>query len=196
MKYKRYVLDTSAFTGLGESKAKIEKHIKKLIETVSSSKKRAISFYMPPSAWEELVNMLERKRIPGSLISKLDAWTIQKAPSRMELNMPSEFLYQYIIQIRERVNRGLREAEKAVLKTKHKPESHAQVIKELRDKYRMAVRKGMLDSKEDLDVILLAKEIGADVIAKDEGIANWARIWGIRFIDAEKFDKIVKEGAK
>ena len=121
MKYKRYVLDTSAFTGLGESKAKIERHIKKLIEIVSKSKKKAVSFYMPPSAWEELVNMLERKRIPGSLISRLDAWTIQKAPSLMELNMPSEFLYQYIIHLRERVNRGLREAAKAVLKTKHKP---------------------------------------------------------------------------
>ena len=196
MKYKRYVLDTSAFTGLGESKAKIERHIKRLTDIVSRSKKHAISFYMPPSAWEELVGLLERKSISGDIISRLDAWTIQKAPSRMELQMPSEFLYQYIIQIRERLNRGLREAEKAVLKAKHHPESHAKVISELRDGYREAMRKGMLDSKEDLDVILLAKEINADIIAKDEGISNWAKIWGIRFIDAEKFEKIITVGAK
>jgi len=196
MRYQRYVLDTSAFTGLGESKQKIEKHIKKLTEIVTKSKKYAVSFYMPPSAWEELVGLLERKNVSGALISKLDAWTIQKAPSRMELQMPSEFLYQYIIEIRERLNKGLREAEKAVLKTKHKPETHAKVVSELRDGYREAMRKGMLDSKEDLDVILLAKEINADIIAKDEGISNWAKAWGIRFIDAEKFDKIIRAGAK
>jgi len=191
MKYKRYVLDTSAFTGLGESKARIEKHIKKLIGLVSNSKKHALTFYIPPSVWEELVGLLERKDIAPELISRLDAWTIQKAPSRMELQMPSEFLYQYIIQIRERLNRGLREAEKAVLKTRHNPESHEEVIRELREGYKEAMRKGMLDSKEDLDVILLAKELHADILAKDEGIANWAKLWGIRFLDAEKLDKIL-----
>jgi hypothetical protein len=196
MKHSRYVLDTSAFSGLSESKAKIEKHIKKLIELVAKSKKHSLSFYIPPSVWEELVGMLERKEINPDLISKLDAWTIQKPPSRMEILMPSEFLYQYIIQIRERLNKGLREAEKAVLKTKHSPERHEQVIKELRDGYREAMRKGMLDSKEDLDVILLAKELNASIVAKDEGIANWAKVWGIRFIDAEKFDSMIRQGAK
>jgi hypothetical protein len=196
MKYKRYVLDTSAFTGLGESKTRVEKHIKTMIEIVSKSKKHAVSFYIPPSVWEELVGLLERKNISPELISRLDAWTVQKPPSRMELQMPSEFLYQYVIEIRERLNKGLREAEKAVLKTKHHPEGHEQVIKELREGYKEAMRKGMLDSKEDLDVILLAKEMNADIIAKDEGIANWAKTWGIRFIDAEKFDKIIRSGAK
>lgn len=151
---------------------------------------------MPPSVWDELVGLLERKDIDPDLISLLDAWLIQKAPSRMELQMPSEFLYQYIIQLRERLNKGLREAEKAVMKAKHAPESHERVIKELREGYKEAMRKGMLDSKEDLDVILLAKEMKADIIAKDEGIANWARMWGIRFIDAEKFEGMIRQGAK
>jgi hypothetical protein len=196
MKHKKYVFDTSAFTGLGESKIKIEKHIERLIGIVCKSKKYSISFYIPPSVWDELVGLLERKNISPDLISRLDAWTIQKPPSRMEIQMPSEFLYQYIIQLRERLNKGLREAEKAVMKARHAPESHEQVIKELREGYREAMRKGMLDSKEDLDVILLAKEIKADIIAKDEGIANWAKLWGIRFIDAEKFEGMIRQGAK
>ncbi len=109
----------------------------------------------------------------------------------MELMLPSQFLHDYVVEVRERLNKGLREAEKAVGRTGGK-ETSEEIISDLRDKYRIAVRKGLLDSKEDLDVLLLAKELGATVIAKDEGIREWAEKWGIRFIDSRNFAKHLK----
>ena len=105
---------------------------------------------------------------------------------------PTEFIYQYVGEIRDRFNKGLRESEKAVLaKGGNRPDSA--VIKDLREKYRVAIRKGILDSKEDLDVLLLAKEMKASVVAKDEGIMEWAEKWGIPFIEAESFPKLLKQ---
>jgi len=168
----------------------IQKNILKLISLISKSKAK---IYTPPSAWKELKNILENKKVPKKDIRKLDVHVIQKAPSRMELLIPAEFIYQYVIEIRGRFNKGLREAEKAVLRTQHKKESHAKVIKELRDKYRVAIRKGVLDSKEDLDVLLLAKELNADVVARDEGIREWAEKWGIRYISPRSFPRLLRK---
>lgn len=193
MRVQRFVLDTSAFTGLGEPKHRIEVHIEQLIGLIGKAKKASVSCYMPPTAWDELSGLLESKQIPRELVQKLDAWLVQKAPSRLELAVPAQFLYDYVGEVRERFNRGLREAEKAVEKTRHKPESHAIVVRELRDAYRVSMRKGLLDSREDLDVLLLAKELKAAVVATDEGIMKWAKAWGIRFIDARAFPRLLEE---
>jgi RNA ligase partner protein len=196
MKTQRFVLDTSAFTGLSDSKASIEKHISKLILLISKARKANISCYVPPSVWKELKAMLERKKISRTLIEKLDAWTIEKSPSRFETSIPAEFLYEYVKEIREHINKGLREAEKAVIKTHHKPETHEKVISELRDGYRKAMRKGLLDSEEDLDVLLLGKELNAGIVASDEGILSWAKQWGIRYEDANTFRRLLEEHLK
>lgn len=188
----KFVLDTSAFTNLGKTKAQIKKNIEELIVLTSKARKKKISCYMPPSIWRELEGMLRSKKISKKLIDKLDVYIIQKSPSRMELLIPAEFIYQYVGEIRERFNKGLREAEKAVLKSEHGKETHSKVIKELRDKYRVAIRKGVVDSKEDLDVLLLAKELNASIVAKDEGIKEWAEKWGIRYINTDSFPRIIK----
>ncbi len=193
MAKQRFVLDTSAFTGISDSKARIGQHIRRAVDMIAKSRGSDLSFYMPPSAWTELKGMLERKGFPARHINRLDARVIQKSPSRMELLIPSEYLYQYVVEVRDRYNRGLREAEKAVMKTKHGKETHEHVIHELRDNYRTALRQGLLDSEEDLDVLLLAKELKAGIVAKDAGIKKWARHWGIRFIDGESFPQLIKE---
>lgn len=184
---QRFVLDTSAFT----AGAVTEERIVLTVLLVAEAKRKAnISCYIPPSVWEELAGMLERKGISRETTRILDAWTIQKAPSRFELAVPSEFIYEYIGEVRERFNRGLREAEKAVLKKGAAPEN---IIKELRESYRTAIRKGLVDSHEDLDVLMLAKELSAGIVAKDEGIMKWAKKWGIRFIDADSFPRLLEE---
>lgn len=190
----KFVLDTSAFTNLGTSKGQINRNIKRLIGLMGKVKNQA-SIYCPPSIWTELLKVLGGKKISRKDIQRLDVFLIQKSPSRMELLIPSEFIYHYVGDVRERFNRGLREAEKAVIKMKHGKESHEKVIKELRDGYRIAIRKGILDSKEDLDVLILAKEMGADVVAKDAGIREWAEKWGIRYIDANSFPRILQNFA-
>jgi len=162
-----------------------------LTSQIAKAKKRGVKVYCPPSVWTELVRMLDNKGLSSKTVNKLDTYVIQKSPSRMELMLPSQFLHDYVVEVRERLNKGLREAEKAVGRTGGK-ETSEEIISDLRDKYRIAVRKGLLDSKEDLDVLLLAKELGATVIAKDEGIREWAEKWGIRFIDSRNFAKHLK----
>lgn len=192
---QRFVLDTSAFTGLNLEKKQIEKHILNLIKLISTAKKAGISCYTPPSVWTELKQMLENKGISKRHIHILDVWLIQKAPSMTELMVPSEFLYDYVGEVRERFNKGLREAEKAVLsKGGNRPDEI--VIKELREKYKTSMRQGILDSKEDLDILLLAKELNAGVVANDEGIQKWAKKWGIRLINCFCFPELLREYSK
>lgn len=69
-------------------------------------------------------------------------------------------------------------------------------IKDFRKKYRAALRKGTLDSAPDLDVLLLAKELNAGVVAADEGIKVWAERLGLRFLSAKSFPQMLQEYLK
>ncbi|WP_258868994.1 RNA ligase partner protein [Alkalilimnicola ehrlichii] len=104
-----------------------------------------------------------------------------KAPTRDEITVPGNYLYELIDDIRTRVDRGLRVAEKAVREVK--PSSVEKTITRLRDRYREALRTGLLDSTEDLDVILLAHELGAAVCSADTGLMRWAERIGLRLIE-------------
>ena len=195
MKTQRFVLDTSSFTSVNKAREGTEKHIIKMITLISKAKKSKITCYCPPIVWEELKGVLESKKIPVKEIRKLDAWLVQKSPSRMELMIPAEFLYEYVGEVRERFNKGLREAEKAVLsKGGNRPDEL--VIKDLREKYKTSMRQGILDSKEDLDVLLLAKELSAGVVTSDEGMKKWAKKWGIRVINSSSFPELLNEYIK
>jgi len=66
-------------------------------------------------------------------------------------------------------------------------------ITDFRKRYRAALRKGTLDSAPDLDVLLLAKELGAGVVAADEGIKVWAERLGLRFLSAKSFPQMMEE---
>lgn len=190
---QKFIIDTSAFTAAGDSGEEIKENIKTLVDLISDAKKANITCYTPPSVWEETEKMLENKDLDKELINKLNSWLIQKSPSKAELKVPAKFIYQYVLELRENINKGLREAEKAVMKTEEGPEPVEEVISELRDKYRVALRKGIIDSTEDLSVLLLAKELGGGIVAKDKGIEDWSKEWGIRYIDAEAFPSLIKE---
>lgn len=138
-------------------------------------------FYMPPSIWSELKNFVEPQKIPGELFVYLH----QKSPKRYELTTPASLLYELVEEIRDRVNRGLRVAERAA----RNPEGRAtdEVIQDLRRKYREALREGIIDSKEDVDLILLARELDALLVTADQGIIKWADKLGIRWLAPEKF---------
>ncbi|MDA8170158.1 MAG: RNA ligase partner protein [Nitrospiraceae bacterium] len=138
-------------------------------------------FYMPPSIFNELRNFLEEEKIPGELLVYLH----QKPPRKHEIPIPGFLLYELVEDIRERVNRGLRSAEKAVRNVEGK--SPEEVIQDLRRKYREALREGIIDSKEDVDLILLARELDALLVTADQGIIKWADKLGIRWLIPEKF---------
>jgi hypothetical protein len=140
-----------------------------------------LEFYMPPSIFEELLHFIERDKIPEDLLLILH----QKPPKKHELKCPAFLLYELIEDIRERVNKGLRIAEKAVRSLEKKTPD--EIIQDLRRKYREALREGIIDSKEDVDLLLLAMELDALLVTADQGLIKWAEKLGIKWLFPEKF---------
>lgn len=189
---QRFVLDTSAFIGLGRNRKETVKKIKELVKYIGKARETNVSCYIPPSIWKELVPALENRGFSARFIRKLDAVTIQKSPSKLEIFVPAKFIYDYVEEMRERFTRGLKEAEK-FLRTEEDPDKK---VSKLRRRYREIIRKGIIDSTEDLDVLMLAKELNAGIVTKDEGIIKWAKLWGIRYIPTEAFPELLKENLK
>jgi RNA ligase partner protein len=186
----RVVLDTSLFVNpdvrvsLGRTPAEALENFLSIASQLSDHE-----FYMPPSVFEELMNFIDREKLSGKLLAHLR----QKPPSRYTLTTPALFLYELIEDMRERVNKGLRFAEQAVRKNQ---ESTDAVIRDLRKKYREALREGVIDSKEDVDLILLAMELDAMLVTADQGALKWADKLGVRWLFPEKFKEYLTASLK
>lgn len=178
----KVVLDTSLFvnpdvrTSLGTTPTEA-------LETFLylASQIHILQFFMPPSIFEELLHFIDKDKIPGDLLVILH----QKPPKRHELKCPAFLLYELIEDIRERVNKGLRIAEKAVRSAENKKAD--EIIQDLRRKYREALREGIIDSKEDVDLLLLAMELDALLITADQGLIQWAEKLGIQWLFPDRF---------
>ncbi len=140
-----------------------------------------LEFYMPPSVFEELLNFVDKDKISGDLLVYLH----QKPPKRYELVTPAFILYELVEEIRDRINKGLRIAEKAVKSSGQRPVE--EIVQDLRRKYREALREGIIDSKEDVDLLLLSRELDALLVTADQGVIKWAEKLGIKWLFPEKF---------
>ncbi len=138
-------------------------------------------FYMPPSIFSELQNFVE----PGKITGELLVYLHQKPPRKFELTVPAVFIYELVEEIRDRVNKGLRIAERAARNPEGKPTD--EVVQELRRKYREALREGIIDSKEDVDLVLLARELDALLVTADQGLIKWAEKLGVKWLIPERF---------
>lgn len=176
-KREKLVLDTSLFVNpevridFGRTPTEALENFLSLAQQLPS-----LDFYMPSSTFKELLNFIDTDKIPGDLFTIIR----QKPPSKYKLTCPSLFLYELVEEIRERVNKGLRIAEKAVrgiAKTEEK-----EIIQGLRRNYREALRDGIIDSKEDIDLILLAKELDALLVSVDNGVILWAEKLGVQWL--------------
>lgn len=183
----RVVLDTSLFvnpevrTSIGATPTEA---LNAFVELAKNT--QGVEFYMPPSIYEELMNFVQRDNLSGEVMRYLR----QKPPARYELTVPALFMYEFVEEMRERVNKGLRIAEKTLRSLPSTTTDEA--LKELRRKYRDALREGIIDSKEDVDLILLAKELGAVLVTADLGAVTWAEKLGIPWVLPEKFHDFVK----
>lgn len=175
---EKIIIDTSIFTNpdvyqtFGNDPTDA---LRSFLEIIS--KLKGPTFYMPQTIYEELLNFVEIKDIQVDLQMLLQ----QKSPKRYELTVPAFLLYELIEDVRQRIDKGLRVAETAVRETS--PDTEPEAIANLRKKYRMALREGIIDSKEDVDLILLAKEMDGIIMTADTGIVKWADKLGIRYID-------------
>ncbi|MCS7244700.1 MAG: RNA ligase partner protein [candidate division WOR-3 bacterium] len=106
-----------------------------------------------------------------------------KTPNRYKVKIPGIVLYNLLEEIRDRINRGLRVSEKAVREYVNKDEA----IKYLRENYRRVMREGIVDSKEDIDTILLCLEQKAILSTYDEGQVKLAMELGIEVMEPANF---------
>jgi RNA ligase partner protein len=178
----KVVLDTSLFVNpdvrndFGNSPTEAIKGFVEIADQIS-----VLEFYMPSSIVSELMNFVDQKKIPGRFLAIIH----QKSPSKHELTCPAFFLYELIEDVRDRINKGLRIAEKAVRNAGKIDER--EVIQGMRKNYREALREGIIDSKEDVDLILLAKELDALLVTVDHGAIAWAEKLGVRWLLPNKF---------
>ncbi|EMA10892.1 hypothetical protein SAMN05443574_102103 [Haloarcula vallismortis] len=203
---QRFVLDTSLFLTpeIRSSDEDLEAACLELLDLISEAKLvHNISCYMPPSIKSELTAMLEDRAISDEVLTKLDTWVITKSPAHHEVRIPADLVYEFIDEMSERVDRGLRVSEKAVRKAEESRadtvEEHDhmtevdKVISDLRDEYRDTLRQGVLDSREDFDLLILAQELDAGVVTEDRGIINWAEDFGLRYLKGRNFPPLLRE---
>jgi hypothetical protein len=204
---QRFVLDTSAFLTdeIRREDEDLATALARLLDLVAEAKLQLnISCYIPPSVYEELTAMLEDRGVPPETRSKLNTWLIKKNPDRYGVMIPAELVYEYIDEMADRVNRGLRVSEKAVRKAEESRNDGDggsddgisavdRVISDLREEYRSTLRRGVLDSREDFDLLILARELDAGVVTEDTGIINWAEDFGLRYLRGRDFPTLLDE---
>jgi len=144
-----------------------------------------VEFYMPPSTFQELLNFVNENHLSGELLVHLR----QRPPKKFEIPVPGYLLYELVEEWRDRVNKGLRIAETGVRGTEKRKID--EIIQDMRKKYREALREGIIDSKEDVDLLLLARELDALLITADQGLIKWAEKLGIEWLLPEKFRDFV-----
>jgi len=186
LKEECFVIDTSIFTNpdvyitFGRTPTTALKNFLKLIIKLEGP-----GFYMPPSIYEELMNFVDIDKIPKDLQVRI----FQKPPKKLEMNVPAFLLYELIEDVRHRIDKGLRVAEQAVREVIN--DNEPDTINNLRKKYRSALREGIIDSKEDVDLILLARELDGILVTADKGIITWADKLGIRYVESRNLRGII-----
>jgi RNA ligase partner protein len=188
----KITLDTSIFVNPDSRKffgTTPDNALKNFLEKLE--KQSEIFCYMPPSVYEELMKFMEVKP------SLRETLLIQKRPpASYETPIPSIFLYEFIEEFRMRINKGLRIAEKYARQelkiTPPKEKTEDEIIKRLREEYRVALREGIIDSKEDFDLLLLTKELGSFLATSDNGLIKWAQKLGIPALSAEELKEILE----
>jgi RNA ligase partner protein len=203
---QQFVLDTSLFITeeIRHQDESLEAAVLRLLDLVATARLQLnMSCYMPPSIHDELATMLRDREVDEEVFSRLDTWVVRKSPDRYGVTIPADIVYEFIDEMSDRVDRGLRVSEKALREVERlDPEELAgdeymteadEVLSDMRDEYRRALRQGVLDSREDFDLLVLARELDAGVVTEDRGIIAWADDFGLRYVRGGQFPTLLEE---
>ncbi len=188
----RIVLDTSVFTNpeiraeLGSTPTEALLAFLDLARGIESMR-----FFLPASVWEELNTFLEPDRVPPDAELVLE----RKSPAKFDLTVPAVVLYELIDDVRRRVDKGLRVAEELARQSMAPGADEETIIQTLRRRYRESLREGIIDSTEDVELILLAKEMDAVLVSADRGVTSWAEKLGIRTFEPRRLPALLRERA-
>lgn len=185
-----FVLDTSVFTNPEIYQTFGERNQLGAIENfIHLAIHSGASFYMPTSVYDELSKMVDLKH----LAPEFEMVVRIRSPRKYSIMIPSEVLYELIEEIRLRINKGLRIAEEHTKEAGRLTEEDVgRVVGRLRERYREALRQGIIDSREDVDVLLLAYELNGILVTGDEGLRKWADKVGIKLIDPRNLRGILE----
>lgn len=200
-----YVLDTNLFFNM-EPGLGLGRKTEEVVVAATAGMKRLreakqAEFYMPPRVVEEFTSFFDDKEQP--FIKDFFAQVTIKSPNIGKAMLPSSVFYELVSDIRLRSYRGLTIAEEELTKavttvggeaTESKKDLQMKVgpfVKTLRDRYRQATRVGFLDSVADLDLIVLADELGGYLVSTDEGVMKWGRLFGVKEKEASVFGKLL-----
>lgn len=183
---KKFVIDTSLFVNPNvrgdfgtDTPSAVMGFLKK------ASRMKNVEFFMPASVIHELKNFAG-----GEACDELELVVRKRSPNLHAMYMPAAVFYNFVEDVRVRINKGLRLAEEFA--KDNRPDNDMKLAK-LRDKYRDSMRTGILDSKEDFELVLLAKELDATLVSADEGVLNFANDLGCEWINASKFGALLKK---
>jgi len=149
---------------------------------IEKAKNKKVILYMPPSTFEELTKFLKETPI----IPKALSYIRKKPPKKYEIFIPSLFLYELVEEMRKRINKGLRITEKYTRYGLSKKKGEQELIKALREEFRIALREGIIDSIQDVDLLILAKELESPLLSSDQGLITWAQKLGIETLNLKE----------
>ncbi len=171
------VIDTSVFVNPDTRRLLAADTGSALLRFLDLARAHGIKVYVPVSVSKEMAHFVDQ-----GVMDRLKAQATVRAPDIFGMMVPAAVLHFFVREIRKRIDKGLRLAEQAV-----RVENSAENVRRLREQYREAVRSGIVDSVEDLDVVLLAKEVGGAVLSADEGIHNMAHALGVETLTMRDF---------
>jgi hypothetical protein len=196
-----FVFDTTAVTDtkLREllEASSLDEAVAKLTDLLARARIAfEVEVYMPPSVLEETKRFLLSNDVRPETLQELLSWIKVKPPARHALSIPASVVHSYVDEVRRRMTKGLKVAEESVRRAYRLPPKQERplgsddlgtLIRELRVRYREAVRRGLLDSVEDLDAVLLALELGVVLVTSDEGARKFAESLGVTTMDPASF---------
>lgn len=192
---ERFIIDTSIFTNPDVFRQFGQEFSEAVATFLDLALRSRAEFYIPTSVYGELQKM----KPLGELEADFERAVKIRSPRRFTLSIPSELLYEFIEEVRMRIDRGLKIAEEWTRRAGMSGGGDDDMgghITKLRERYREAMRRGLIDSKEDADLFLLAYELDGTLVSGDEGLRKWADRAGVKLINARNLRKILEGSIK
>ncbi len=181
---RKFVIDTSLFVNPQVRVAFGNDSDKAVLAFLKKVGKLDAEFFIPVSVFNELKNFIK-----PTTAQKCEPVIKKRSPNLYATFLPAAIFYDFVEDIRARLNKGLRLAEEFA--KDNRPENDEK-LKTLREKYRDAMRVGLVDSTEDFELILLAKELDATIISADEGVLSFANKIGCEWVDVKELLAVLK----
>ncbi len=207
-----FVLDTSAVTDPRLREAlgvdSLDGVVRRLAELMREARRRVgVEFYTTPTMLTEMKKFLLANNVEPSSLEAFESWLLVKAPDKLNVRIPAIVMAEYVEDMRRRIMKGLRVAEEAVLRAAREARSTTDerdfqrevigpIIRSLRERYREAMRRGIVDSLEDFDVVILALELRGVLVTNDEGVRRLAETLGVIVVDPLSFIRMLREYIK